>query len=284
MQNLDVLLALALLHHAGANRRHRGTEARADDGGHQVTTEGGTRHLQVAIHGMRLAVDHHGAQLLDALLGQRGGLLQEALVVRHVDVEVRAVRAQTRVQARRTAGRQVTADVRGAEQQHLGLQLLNRLHDHLRVTVGREVLQQRAVVHIHLVRAVVAQLRRDAVDVVAQQDAAQLNAQLVGQLPALGDQFESGGHHLALTLLAEHPYVLEGLNVRTIKRHIFKFPSFRFDKHFSTFRFGKLQSRFFAAACTWRKIPLGKRSVRAQRVRAVCRNAHKNACIFVKYF
>ncbi len=29
-----------------ANRRHRGTEAR-HDGGHQVTTEGGTRHLQV---------------------------------------------------------------------------------------------------------------------------------------------------------------------------------------------------------------------------------------------
>ena len=197
----------------------------------------------------------------------------------------RCVQSAHRPVCRRPAARrQVTADVRGAEQQHLGLQLLNRLHDHLRVTVGREVLQQRAVVHIHLVRAVVAQLRRDAVDVVAQQDAAQLNAQLIGQLPALGDQFKSGGHHLALTLLAEHPYVLEGLNVRTIKRHIFKFPSFRFDKHFSTFRFGKLQSRFFAAACTWRKIPLGKRSVRAQRVRAVCRNAHKNACIFVKYF
>ena len=284
MQDLHVLLALALLHNAGANGRHSGAEAGADDGGHQVTAKSGTGHLQVAGHVMRLAVDHHGAQLLDALLGQSGCLAQEALVVGHVDVQVGAVRAQTGVQAGRAAGRQVTTDVGSTKQQHLGLQLLNGLHDDLGVSVGGEVLQQGGVVDVDLVRTVLAQLGGDAVHVVAQQDAAQLDTQLIGQLPALGDQFEGGGHHHALTLLAENPYVLEGLNVRTIKRHIFKFPSFRFDKHFSTFRFGKLQSRFFAAACTWRKIPLGKRSVRAQRVRAVCRNAHKNACIFVKYF
>ena len=45
---------------------------------------------------------------------------------------------------------------------------------------------------IHLVGAVATQLVGDAVNVVAQQNAAQLNAQLVGQLAALGDQFESG--------------------------------------------------------------------------------------------
>ena len=281
LDDLHVLGALALLHHAGANGRHGGTEAGADDGRHQVTAEGRTGHLQVAGHIVILTGDLHGAQLLDALLGQRGGFLQEALVVGHIDVQMGAVRAQT---AGGAAGSQVTADVGGAEQQHLGLQLLNGLHDHLGIGIRGEVLQQGGIIHIDLVCAILAQLSRDALDVVAQQNAAQLHAQLVGQLPALGDQFEGGGHHHALTLLAENPYVFEGLNVRTIKRHIFKFPSFRFDKHFSTFRFGKLQSRFFAAACTWRKIPLGKRSVRAQRVRAVCRNAHKNACIFVKYF
>ena len=89
---------------------------------------------------MGLAVDHHGAQLLDALLGQSGGLAQEALVVGHVDVQVGAVRAQTGVQASRAAGGQVTANVGGAEQQHLGLQLLNGLHDHLGVGIGGEVL------------------------------------------------------------------------------------------------------------------------------------------------
>ena len=104
-----------------------GTEAGADDGGHQVTAESGTGHLQVAIHGMGLAVDHHGAQLLDALLGQGGGFLQEALVVGHVDVQVGAVGAQAGVQTGGAAGSQVTADVGGAEQQHLGLDLLNGL-------------------------------------------------------------------------------------------------------------------------------------------------------------
>ena len=34
-----------------------------------------------------------------------------------------------------------------------------------------------------------------------------LLAQLIGQLATLGDQFEGGGHHHALTLLAEHPSV-----------------------------------------------------------------------------
>ena len=140
MQDLHVLLALALLHNAGANGRHSGAEAGANDGGHQVTAESGTGHLQVAGHIVGLTVDHHGAQLLDALLGQGGSFLQEALVVGHVDVQVGAVRAQTGVQAGRAAGGQVTADVGGAEQQHLGLQLLNGLYDHLGVGIGGEVL------------------------------------------------------------------------------------------------------------------------------------------------
>ena len=226
MQDLHVLLALALLHNAGANGRHSGAEAGADDGRHQVTAESGTGHLQVAGHIVGLTVDHHGAQLLDALLGQGGSFAQEALVVGHVDVQVGAVRAQTGVQASRAAGGQVTADVGGAEQQHLGLQLLNGLHDHLGVGIGGEVLQQGGIIDIDLVCAILAQLSGDALDVVAQQDAAQLHAQLIGQLPALGDQFEGSGHHHALTLLAENPYVFEGSGISTIKSH-FRFSFLR---------------------------------------------------------
>ena len=121
LDDLHVLGALALLHNAGANGGHSGAETGADDGGHQVTAESRTGHLQVAGDVMRLLVDHHGAQLLDALLGQRGGFLQEALVVGHIDVQVGAVRAQTGVQAGGAAGSQIAADVGGAEQQHLGL-------------------------------------------------------------------------------------------------------------------------------------------------------------------
>ena len=83
----------------------------------------------------------------------------------------------------------------------------NSLGDDLGVSVGGVVLQQGAVVHIHLIGAVVAQLGSNVVHIVAQQDAAQLNTQLVGQLAALGDQFESSGHHLALALLTENPNV-----------------------------------------------------------------------------
>ena len=184
-----------------------------------MTAESGTGHLQVAVHGMGLPVDHHGAQLVDAVLGQSGGFLQEVLIVGQVDVQVGAVGAQTGVQTGGAAGSQITADVGGAEQQHLGLDLLHGLHDHLGIGVGGEVLQQGGVVHINLVRAILAQLSGDAVHVVAQQNAAQLNAQLVGQLPALGDQFKGGGHHHALTLLAENPYVFEGSGISTIKSH-----------------------------------------------------------------
>ena len=184
-----------------------------------MTAESGTGHLQVAIHGMGLAVDHHGAQLLDALLGQGGGFLQEALVVGHVDVQVGAVGAQAGVQTGGAAGSQVTADVGSTKQQHLGLDLLNGLHDHLGIGIGGEILQQGGVVHINLVRAILAQLSGDAVHVVAQQNAAQLNAQLISQLPALGDQFERSGHHHALALLAENPNVFEGSGISTIKSH-----------------------------------------------------------------
>ena len=83
--------------------------------------------------------------------------------------------------------------------------LLHCLGDDLGISVGGVVLQQGAVVHIHLVGAVVAQLGGDGVHIVAQQDAAELYAQLVRQLPALGDQFKGGGHHLALALLTEIP-------------------------------------------------------------------------------
>ena len=51
------------------------------------------------------------------------------------------------------------------DRQHLGLQLLNGLHDHLGVGIGGEVLKQGGVVHVHLVGAVLAQLGGDAVNV-----------------------------------------------------------------------------------------------------------------------
>ena len=182
-----------------------------------MTAEGGTGHLQVAGDVMRLLVDHHGAQLLDALLGQRGGLLQEALVVGHIDVQMGAVRAQTGVQAGGAAGSQVAADVGGAEQQDLGLEGFYHIHNDLGIAIRGIVLQQGIAADIDLVRTVAAQLLGKAVHIVAQQQAAELRAQLVGQLTALGDQLEGGGHHHALALFTEYPNVLERADISTIK-------------------------------------------------------------------
>ncbi|MPM63049.1 hypothetical protein SDC9_109927 [bioreactor metagenome] len=208
------------LHHAGPHRRHGGTETGADNGCHQMSAERRTGHLQVAGHVVLLAQHHGGAHAIDLLGGQSGGLTQEVLVVVHLHVQVRAVRAQAGVQTRGAAGAEVTADVGRAEQHDLRLVLLDHLADGGGVAVGGVVLQQGMVTDIDLVRAVAAQLLRQALHAVAQKQAAQLNAQLVRQSPALGNQLEIGGHQLALALLAEHPYILESSDIRVVKRHV----------------------------------------------------------------
>ena len=131
-----------------------------------------------------------------------------------------AVRAQAGVETSRAAGSQVTADVGGADQESLRLGLLDDVADDLGIGVGVVHLQQGALADIDLVRAVAAQLLGQTLHVVAQQQTAQVHAQLVGQVAALADQLKIGGHQFALALLAEHPYILESSDVGTIEiRH-----------------------------------------------------------------
>ncbi|CAN4041206.1 hypothetical protein BBBGCB_BBBGCB_06370, partial [Dysosmobacter welbionis] len=197
-----------LLHHAGAHRRHAGTEPRADDGGHQVAAESRTGHLQVPVlHIPLLAVHVQGA-----------GLTQELDVVRHIHVQVGAVGAQAGMQTGRTAGTKVTADVGGADQERLGLQILDHVADDLGIGIGVVDGQQGALAHQHLVGAVAAQLLGGGLDALAaQQQAAQVHAQLVGQVAALGDQLKVGGHQFALALLAEDPHILESSDISAIE-------------------------------------------------------------------
>jgi hypothetical protein len=197
------------LHDAGTHGGHLGTEAGADDGGHQVTAEGRTGHLQVGVL-LELGVVH-----VDG-----GGGLQEGLVLLHVHVQVGAVGGQAGVQAGRAAGAQVTADVGGADEEDLGLLVLHQVTDDLGVGVGGVDIQQLVVAVVHLVGAVAAQgLQVVLLDVLAQHHAAQLHAQVVGQLAALGEELVAGGHNHALALLTENPYALEGGGILTIKSH-----------------------------------------------------------------
>ena len=99
----------------------------------------------------------------------------------------RWVQSAHRPVCRRAAqrGPRSPADVGGADEHDLGLVLLNHVTDDLGVAVSGVVLQHGVVADVHAVSAVAAQLLGDALDAVAQQDAVQLGAQLVGQLAAL---------------------------------------------------------------------------------------------------
>ena len=121
-----------------------------------------------------------------------------------------AVGGQTGVQGSGTAGAQITTDIGRADEHDLGLLFHNDIADDLGVGIGGVVLQQGVLANDDTVSAVAAQLLGKALDLIAQQQAAQLYAQIVSQLASLADQLEIGGHQLALALLAEYPYALEG--------------------------------------------------------------------------
>ena len=184
-----------------------------------MTAESRTGHLQVTV----LHIPLHGVNV------QSGGLTQELDVVGHIHVQVGAVSAQAGVQTGRAAGAQVTANVSGADQECLGLQVLDDVADDLGIAIGGVSGQQGALAHDDLIGTVAAQFLGSGLNALtAQQQAAQVHAQLVGQVPALGDQLEIGGHQLALTLLTEHPYILESSDISTVEiRHNSSIPFLR---------------------------------------------------------
>ena len=164
-----------------------------------MAAESGTGHLQVGAL-IKLHVIHiHG-----------GGGLQEGLVLLHIHIQVGAVGGQAGVQSRRAAGAQVTADIGGADEHDLGLLFHYHIADDLGIGIGGVVLQQGVLTYDDTVGAVAAQLFGQPLYLIAQQQAAQLHAQVIGQLAAFADELEIGGHQLALALLAEYPYALEG--------------------------------------------------------------------------
>ena len=122
------------LHNAGAHGGHLRTEARADDGGHQVAAEGRAGHLEVGVF-LKLGVVHIDVR----------GFAQEVLVLLDIDIEVGAVGGQAGVQAGRAARAKVAAEVGRADEDDLGLFVHDEIAQGLGVAVGGVVLQQRAV-------------------------------------------------------------------------------------------------------------------------------------------
>ena len=172
-----------------------------------MAAESGAGHLQVGVF-LKLGVVH-----IDV-----GGGAQEVLVLLDIHIQVGAVGGQTGVQAGCAAGAEVTAQVGSADQHDLGLFLHNEITQSLGIAIGGVVLQQRAVDVVHAVGTVAAQ-RLDIVlvQLAAHHNAAQLHAQVVGQLAAFAQQLVADGLDLTFTLLAEYPHAFEGGGVHCIE-------------------------------------------------------------------
>jgi len=94
-------------------------------------------------------------------------------------------------------GGERAADRRGAEHEDVGLVRLDQLHDDAGVGQGGEELQAGIVCDKDIIAAEFVQLRGQAADVAAEQHRLGLDAELLGQLRALADQFERDVRDLA---------------------------------------------------------------------------------------
>ena len=128
-----------------------------------------------------------------------------------------AVCGQTGVQTSCAARAQIAADVGCCDQHDLRLLLHNDVADNLCVSVGGVGCQCRIVANVYLISTVCAQLLSHALDLVAQQQAANLYAHVVSQLACLAHQLQYGRLQLALALLAEHPYAGEIRQIGIVK-------------------------------------------------------------------
>ena len=195
------------LHNAGAHGGHLRAETGADDGSHQVAAESRAGHLQVGVL-LKLGVVHINV----------GGGAQEVLVLLDIDVQMSAVGGQTGVQTGCAAGAEVAAQVGRTDQHDLGLLVHDEVAQRLGIAIGGVVLQQRAVDVVNAVSTVAAQ-RLDIVlvQLAAHNNAAKLNAQVVGQFAAFAQQLIADGLDLTFALLAEYPHALEGGGVHCIE-------------------------------------------------------------------
>ena len=129
-----------------------------------------------------------------------------------------AVGGQTGVQTGCAAGAEVAAQVGRTDQHDLGLLVHDEVAQRLGIAIGGVVLQQRAVDVVNAVSTVAAQ-RLDIVlvQLAAHNNAAKLNAEVVGQFAAFAQQLIADGLDLTFALLAEYPHALEGGGVHCIE-------------------------------------------------------------------
>ena len=162
-----------LLHDAGADGGHLRAVVLAEDGGHEVASEGGTGHAELV-----------GLVVADFELGGVGG---EAGAVACAD-----------------AGAEVAADGGGADEHDAGFALGDDGGDGLGIGLGEVVLQQVVVDHEDLVGAVLDEGGGEGLDVLAEEHGDDLLLVGVGQFAGLAQQLEGHILQFAVALLGKH--------------------------------------------------------------------------------
>ena len=140
------LIKFALLQHARADRCHTWTEARADDGRHQVTAECRTGHFHIDIIHLKLGIRYIDIRVL----------IQEVHIGVHIDIKVSAVCRQSCMQSCCASRSQVAADVACPDQKHLRLLLHYHITDNIGISFIRIDCQRRIFADDDFVRAISA--------------------------------------------------------------------------------------------------------------------------------
>ncbi len=170
---LFVIGDTVFLEDIGADGRHLRTMIGAGDGRHDIAAESGACLEQVALFG--------------------------------IEVELRAVGRQARVEDGSDGRREGATDCRGAEEDGLGSEIADGLAESGGLVIVLVVGELRGVQGIDLLGAVVEQFLCEGCTVFGEDDGGQRVAALFGQFRTFGEEFVDDGLHFAIALFGENP-------------------------------------------------------------------------------
>ena len=132
--------------------------------------------------------------------------LLAGLLVREVaDLQVGAICGEPAAKRRGDGRTEVAAHVRRTEDHDLRRAFLHQLDERVAIRLVAEDLERRIVNEMHDVRPAGEKLLCERLDARTHQHGANLDAQLVRQLPCLAEKLERNSRELAVFLLGENP-------------------------------------------------------------------------------
>ena len=172
-------------HHALAHGCHLGTALGVDDGSHDVAAEGGAY-----------------------LVEQVGVFLAGLGILVVADFEGGAVGGEAAVEARADTRAEVAAYAGGTHKAYLGLDFAEEVDEHCRMGVGGIGVEARVFDLVDHVGAVGEYLVFDAVELVADNEGFEFDAEAVGKHAALGKELEAHIGYAAFVVFAVYYQVV----------------------------------------------------------------------------